>query len=479
MIRQLKLHPRACLLLAGLLVLAAVASCGGGVVGSGGTGSVAGVSVGTVNGFGSVIVDSVTYDDRSADVVHEVAPGVDAPSDVQLGHRVAVEYLTAGVANVVRVEATLAGPVASVGSGGKFSVLGQTVTVNAIGSAGPITQFGGGYSAASDVRAGDAVEIHGLLVRQSSAYVIQATRVDKLAAAPAYLRVTGLVSSLKSGAKVTFTLGALTVDATGATVLPVATALADGQIVTVLALPAALSAPSEGNLRLQAAQVRIRELIGSGSQDDYVSGSVSHLDTVAKTLTLGSVLVDYSAAVVTPATTPLANGQYVLAHGAIGATGTLVATSLTIRDTGSDTEAELKGNIRGTISAPASFIVRDVTVDARTATLQGCPAGGLVDGLYVQVSGSLGSSGVLARTIQCQGEPSGADIEREGVASAVNAGAMNFTLTPKSQPAVSVTWTSKTYFGNVTPTTLAGQKVNVEGTLSGGVLTAKKIKVED
>ena len=58
-------------------------------------------------------------------------------------------------------------------------------------------------------------------------------------------------------------------------------------------------------------------------------------------------------------------------------------------------------------------------------------------------------------------------------ASAVNAGAMSFTLTPKSQPAISITWTSKTYFGNVTPSTLSGKTVNVEGTQSGGVLTAK------
>jgi len=47
--------------LAGALALVTLASCGGGgVVGSGGTGVSTGLTVGTVSGFGSVIVDGVT-----------------------------------------------------------------------------------------------------------------------------------------------------------------------------------------------------------------------------------------------------------------------------------------------------------------------------------------------------------------------------------------------------------------------------------
>jgi hypothetical protein len=42
-------------------VAASLGSCeGGGVVGSGGTGRAAGITVGTVNGFGSVIVDGLS-----------------------------------------------------------------------------------------------------------------------------------------------------------------------------------------------------------------------------------------------------------------------------------------------------------------------------------------------------------------------------------------------------------------------------------
>ena len=182
--------------LAAGLALGGLVSCGG--VGSGGSGMTAGVTDGTVNGFGSVIVDSVSYDDRIASVVSEVAPGSDALSQVKLGQRISLQFDATGVAHTVRVDAALAGPVTSVDSANQLSMLGQTVMININGVAGPITQFGDGYSQLADVLPGDSVAVHGLLVRQTGSYVIQATRIDKLSTAPAYLRATGIVSNLGS-----------------------------------------------------------------------------------------------------------------------------------------------------------------------------------------------------------------------------------------------------------------------------------------
>ncbi len=464
--------------LAALCTVLAVASCGGdGVVGSGGTGSPLGMAVGTVNGFGSVIVDSVSYDDRGAAAVEEVAPGRDAVSEVKLGQRVAVQYEVAGVASVVRVEAAVAGAVASVVSATQFSVLGQTVTINGNGAAGPITQFGGGYSQGSDLRVGDAIEVHGVQVRQGDSNRIQATRVDKLAAAPAFLRVTGLVSQLGAAGATRFALGALTVEAADASILPAATALANGQSVSVLALPDTLATTGAGAWRVQAAQVRIRELRGEGL-DDYVSGSIAHLDPLARTLTLGSLRVDYSAASMPPAAT-LADGQYVLVRGRVGTDGSLRASSLTIRDTAADTEAELRGNITGYDTVTGRFSVRDVNVDASHATREGCPATGLANGLFVEVEGSLSGTGVVASKLHCEAEPSDAKVEREGVASAVDIAAMSFSIVREHETAVSVRWTSTTYFGSVTPQTLSGKKVHAEGVFVGGVLVASKVKLED
>lgn len=466
--------------LAALLFAVTLGACGGGdgVIGSGGTGSPLGMTVGTVNGFGSVIVDGQSFDDRDASVVTEVAPGVDAITEVKLGDRVSVEYETPGVASVVRVEAALAGSVASVDAAGRFTVLGQSVAVNGDGAAGPITQFGGGYAQAADLRAGDAVEVHGLIVRHAGDVQIQATRIDKLAATPAYLRVSGIVGALQTGVSPSFALGALTVDVGTAPVLPSGVALASGQAVTVLALPASVTAPPASAWRLQAAQVRIRELRDEGLEDS-VSGAIGQLDTSAKTFVLGGLRVDYAAATLSPAGWTPVDGQYVRVEGSVAADGSLVAASVTLRDTGSDSEAELHGNVSGYDPATVRFTVRGVTVDGSAASLEGCPSGGLADGLYVEVAGSTSSSGVVASKIHCEDEPSDASVEREGTAGSVDTAAHTFVLITEHGSVVSVRWTDTTYFGAVTTATLDGRKVKVEGSFEGSVLVARKVKQED
>jgi hypothetical protein len=464
--------------LAALLAGAALASCGGdGTVGSGGTGYAPGQVLGTVNGFGSVIVDGVAYDDRGVAVVSEVAPGVDAPADPKLGQRVSVNYETAGVADTIRVGPAIDGPVASAFAAGSFTILGQTVTVNSDGAAGPVTQFGGGYTQASDLRVGDAIEIHGVPFGQAGAYVIQATRIDKLPALPAYLRVSGLVGNLAASPG-SFALAGLTVGLSGANVLPSAGALSNGQSVTVLALPSQLSGAGATPLSLQAAQVRIEQLHASDLQA-YVSGYLSHLDTTASTFTIGSQSVSYAGATVTPSTASLANGSYVQVRGTVAGDGSLGASAVTIREAGSDDESELRGNIGGYVAATSSFSVRGVSVDASTASLQSCPASGLADGLFVEVHGALSSTGVVAATVQCESESDDSTVDRNGVASNVDLAGMTFTLVPEHGASISVAWSNLTYFGGVTPAALSGKSLEVEGTLNGSVLVASKIKLDD
>ncbi|HRI17397.1 MAG TPA: DUF5666 domain-containing protein [Burkholderiaceae bacterium] len=471
---------RAGRLIGAVLAAVALASCGGGdgVIGSGGTGSPLGMAVGTVNGFGSVIVDGVRYDDRASRVVVEVAPGVDAIGEVRLGDRVSVEYEVAGVAKTVRLEAAAVGRVDSVDAPDRFSMLGQSVSINVSGTAGPITQIGDGYAQASDLRSGDFVEVHGLLVRQGGVVQIQATRIDKLAVAPAYLRVSGIVGALQTGAATSFTIGGLTVDGSSAPVLPSGTALANGQAVTVMALPSGLTPPAPAGRRLLAAQIRVRELRDEGLEDTF-SGAVSHLDSAAKSFQLGGQRVDYRSATLAPAGWTPADGQYVLVSGTVATDGSLRASSVSQRDTGSEDEAELHGNITGYDAATGRFSVRDVLVDASAATLEGCPVSGLVNGLYVEIEGSLGSNGVTARKLKCGDEPVDAAVEREGIAASVDTASRSFALATGPGASVPVRWTEATYFGELTPATLSGQQVKVEGSFVDGVLVARKIKRDD
>lgn len=461
---------------AGLAGLVLLVACGGGDVGSGGTGApITGLSVGTVNGFGSVIVDGVRFDDSKALAMAETEPGKDTPAEVRMGQRVEVEFDKTSAAIAVRVEAAVVGPVASVDAPGRFTVLGQTVTVNSDAAAGPVTQLGGGYAAVSDVKAGDAVEVHGLLVPQGSGSAIQATRIDRRAVLPAYLKVTGTVSGL--GGVSQFKLGTLTVDASAATVLPAGRSLANGEVVAVLGPVASLSTDTAGAPRLNAAQVRIRKLATEVEQT-YVSGAIVGLDTTAHTFTADGVKVDYSAAAFTPPATVPANGMYVRVAGKLRSDGTLAATAVMVRDGETESEAELKGTIVGFSPATKTFTVRDVTVDASTAPLEGCPVGGLADGLFVEVHGNLSSSSVIATTVECEDVPAGGIVEREGRAGSVNLDAKTFVLTHEGTTQA-VAWTADTYFRSLTPDTLDGKKVSVEGILNAGVLTATKVKLEE
>jgi hypothetical protein len=458
----------------------AIASCGGsgGVVGSGGTGrSDSGQAVGTVNGFGSVIVDGDTYEALNASVVSEIAPSVDAPAEVKLGQRVSIAYEMQGVARTVRVETTLAGPVTSTSASG-FTSLGQTITVNTATGAGPLTQFGGGYAQPSDIKPGDSVEVHGVLVQGSPLYSIQATRVEKLAAAPGYLRVTGLVATLSQTAAVTFSLAGLTVDATSAVVLPAGSGLAAGETVVVLAPMASLGVSASGKPTLRAAQVRVVTLENRGLDDD-VSGSVASLDTQAKTFLLGSLVVNYATATMMPASSTLANRQYVKVHGTIASDGTLVAVSVTIREGDPDNQSTLRGNISALDSVALRLTVRGVVVDFSGATISGCPATGLANGLFVEVDGMLTGSDVIAKTVQCQAESSGSTVERDGVATAVDVTTTSFTLLPEHGSGIAVQWSASTFFGGLTPQTLSGKSVEIEGALVNGVLIASTIKADD
>jgi len=189
--------------------------------------------------------------------------------------------------------------------------------------------------------------------------------------------------------------------------------------------------------------------------------------------------VSYATATILPAPTSLLNGVYVQARGMTGADGTLQAASVAVRDAGSDSEAELHGNISALDATGATFTVRDVKVDAAGASLRGCPATGLANGLFVEVHGATISTGVRALTIQCEGESSGSTVEREGKASAVDLVARTFVLTPEGRSPITVSWTDTTFFGGVTPATLAGRSVEVQGSLIGGGVAAMKVKLDD
>jgi len=188
-------------------------------VGSGGTGT--SFSSGTITGFGSVIVNGVHYDDDGADVfddnggsrgsddlklgmVVEIT-GSEIVTDPVTGERRAT-------ATSIRYSSELEGPVESIDlAAGTLVILGQTVTVDAK------TVFDddliGGLE---NLRVGDLVEVYGYLGTAGN-YI--ATRIDDEDDADEDYKLYGVVSNLDAAAS-TFNIGDATIAYAGASELP-------------------------------------------------------------------------------------------------------------------------------------------------------------------------------------------------------------------------------------------------------------------
>lgn len=173
----------------------------------GGSGGITGtgVAVGPITGFGSVIVNGVTYDTAGATFTRDGLAATQ--SDFAVGQFVLVtgtiDDSTSGTADTVTFEDNVDGPVSSVDDVARsLVILGQTVLVSAT------TSFDDSCPGSLDELAGvAAVEVSGPVKADGS---IEASRIECKAVA-GELEVTGLVSNLDTTA-MTFEINALVVD---------------------------------------------------------------------------------------------------------------------------------------------------------------------------------------------------------------------------------------------------------------------------
>lgn len=199
--------------------------------GTGGSGidSQSVVSVGTVTGFGSIVVNGVTFDTANATITLNGQPGAEA--DLQLGHVVTVQGTrdlngAVGIAETVVFENNAEGPIDSLNPAtNSLVVLGQIVLVN------DTTQFG--ETPFSALVVGNIVELSGFVDANG---VLRATRIDRTqdAFVPGIeIQTTGTIADLDD-ANLTFTLNGLTVDFSMAQLLNLSgNQLVNGQVVEV------------------------------------------------------------------------------------------------------------------------------------------------------------------------------------------------------------------------------------------------------
>ncbi len=175
----------------------------------GNTGGITGTGVafaaGPITGFGSVIVNGVTYETSGATFTKDGLAATQ--SDFAVGQFVVVtgtiDDSTSGTADSVTFEDNVDGPVSSVDDVARsFVILGQTVFVSAT------TSFDDSCPDSLEELLGvAAVEVSGPVKADGS---IEATRIECKALA-GELEVTGLVSNLDTDA-LTFQINALVVD---------------------------------------------------------------------------------------------------------------------------------------------------------------------------------------------------------------------------------------------------------------------------
>lgn len=184
-------------LLAALLVATLVACGGGGGsssagVGTGGTGSFA---VGTISGFGSIIVNGVRYDDSNATVLDD-DDNSSSSSSLSIGQVVELRGAVnddglKGTASSISFFSALKGPVTNVNPGaGTVTVFGQVVNVTA-------TTLFAGVANLNGIAVGSVIEVYGL---PDATGAITATRIEYEAASVAAFsgdfRIRGTVSGL-------------------------------------------------------------------------------------------------------------------------------------------------------------------------------------------------------------------------------------------------------------------------------------------
>lgn len=373
---------RAVLMLAGLA--AVVCGCGGGV-GTGGTGSFA---QGPINGFGSVIVNDVRYDDTTAQVLD--ADGTARTSgDLKLGMTVSIDSgaitttLSGQTATATKIQygSEMLGPLAAVDrNAGLLTLLGQSVQID------PATVFDdrltGGLAA---LAVSQLVQVYGSYDAATGRY--RATRVEPIGIASSY-QLRGVVSQLDVGAK-TFRVGTAQFGYAGASGVP-------GNLANGLFLRMKLQSAAAGSTRWTVLSFGGAALAPDDGVTVKVKGLISTFGSSASFSVNGQAVAAASAQF--PNGSALALGARVEIEGTVQG-GVLQATQVTLL---SDQSEEVSGfDLHGSISVldtvGQTFTLRGVVVDYSGSTFKNGTVAKLALNRKVEVKGVLSSDGTQVK----------------------------------------------------------------------------------
>ena len=174
-------------------------------------------------------------------------------------------------------------------------------------------------------------------------------------------------------------------------------------------------------------------------------------------------------------------GDRVEVHGLIAGDGLIAAGYIEKKATAPTPPFAVKGVVKNHDSTAQTFQVGTLTVQYSGTTVVSDMPGGPWNGLQVDVKGTAcsGTAPVCGTLTASKVEPAGASVssasqaEIEGIVVAVTVN--GFTIGNQTV----VTTASTRYEGGVAGDIAAGTKLEAEGSISGGVLTATKVSFRD
>ncbi|GAC1536044.1 MAG: hypothetical protein NVS2B4_16470 [Ramlibacter sp.] len=345
----------------------------GGGVGSGGTGATPAVGLGSIDGFGSIVVNGVHYEIGSATTVLSDA------STLKLGMTVLVSGLlsadqTQGTATLVVSAADLRGSLSALSPAtGTFNILGLQVSTDAA------TAYAGGLVGFGGLAQGKILQVHGLPAPGGQ---LHATRIEAVAATVQPV-LTGYVQDLDRAAK-TLRIGTQRVSYRSAG-FPgdwPPDNLVNGVVVRVRAAAVAttLAATSVEPWNPTPLSDGARLSLG-GLVSDYLG---------PKSLRIDGVPADLGAARISGSDDALlADGARVEASGTVRG-GVLQVTRLKVRQpapVAGSNDFSARGTV-GKYRSPSDFEVQGQEIDAGNAVFVGGTAADLRSGRKVLVTGA-------------------------------------------------------------------------------------------
>ena len=377
-----------------------LAGCGGG----GGTSStdaitpsnVAGVSSGTITGFGSVFVNGVKFNTDNASVFR----GDDQLNDVrelEIGMIVRVEgSIDDKIASSVRFEEDVKGPADGPASGDSFSVMGQTIITD------PATVFNN--TSLTGIAGGDIMEISGLRTANDAIVARFVERKTSPANVNRY-SVIGAVRDLDTTSR-TFRIDDLTVSygAADVTDLPSGNP-ADGQLVEVKDDSRTYT---PGSLSLAATRVEPQNRLGSAG----VPGARTEIESIVTRVNsssefeIGGILVRTTASTLFLFGTPdnIVAGARLEVEGVLGSGGVLQANKVKFEDNDARIQANVDFGGVNVAGGTVTLLGIPVTVTGTTAMedkRDDVAPFSLSDTLaddYLEIRGFIGANGAFVAT---------------------------------------------------------------------------------